>query len=861
MGRKLVVFADGTGNSAASAFKTNVWRLYQALDLSTKDQLAAFDDGVGTSSFKPLRYLGLAVGVGVKRNVITLYKFLCQNYQNGDDIYGFGFSRGAFTIRLLSGLIESEGLVVFDNNIEQLDRNAVAAYRAYRREHFRIRHWFVFWVPLGRFLRDKFIARWNRFTGSPTYLEVCIETEKAGRKKIDIKFLGVWDTVAAYGLPIDELTRAVDEWVFPMSFASRVLSCRVRFARQALSLDDERRTFFPIPWDETTEPPIALAPGQRRSIPNDTKLLQVWFPGVHANVGGGYPDDGLAHVSLCWMIGEVAVLGLKFKPWIVAGYDAIATMSGRIYDSRAGFGALYRYQPRDAGKLMNPGTIRRPTLIEPIIDGSVVMRLAYGNDLYAPISLPETVQVLVPDQTLIPFAGFPPTPAFHQAMAQFIVPSIPDKLPLPAGQKRNLAAKKTELLNAVAMLTKAGGVHDRGPWVELVRDTVWWRRVFYFVSLDLALLVFLYPLLGNYLHIRVTDVLDPRLRGPFAILFSIINGFLPAFAAPWVTAFINHSTIASLIGLGIIASLWASRSLQIRIHDRARAAWNAEIRSNPVGIQVIRRARQSHAATCGFIVFLVLELLALAFQARHVLIYSFAIVTVIFFFLRIWEARRGNPSGDATPTGIWRLARLLRTWPLALCLYWVIAERVFPAVFLVASALVILLVSNRTIFDAESSAGMFCSRHSSANNLFWTSDPCWDSGFILQEGAHYYIQIAVDEPWVDQDVATDVEGFTTNFRHFLDIPLRRWWGENWFKPIARIGETGNDEYVLDAIYPPPATGILIAEITARSSGELYLYVNDSALAVPPWVGHFYLNHRGSAAVIVKRVSVSPLTEP
>src|SRR5215212_5274749 len=109
--RNLIVLSDGTGNSAATPFKTNVWRLYQALQLTDGSQVAVFGDGVGTSNVKFLRVLGLALGIGVKRNVLNLYKFLCRNYNSGDRIWAFGFSRGAFTIRVLVGLIHHEGLV------------------------------------------------------------------------------------------------------------------------------------------------------------------------------------------------------------------------------------------------------------------------------------------------------------------------------------------------------------------------------------------------------------------------------------------------------------------------------------------------------------------------------------------------------------------------------------------------------------------------------------------------------------------------------------------------------------------------------------------------------------------------------
>ncbi|WP_234833899.1 DUF2235 domain-containing protein (plasmid) [Sinorhizobium meliloti] len=125
MQKNIVLLADGTGNSASKLFKTNVWRLYEALDLNNQDQIASFSDGVGTSSFKPFEIIGLALGFGVKRRVIGFYKFLSLNYQPADRIYAFGFSRGAFIIRVLVGLVAREGLVDFQSH-EELDRKHYA---------------------------------------------------------------------------------------------------------------------------------------------------------------------------------------------------------------------------------------------------------------------------------------------------------------------------------------------------------------------------------------------------------------------------------------------------------------------------------------------------------------------------------------------------------------------------------------------------------------------------------------------------------------------------------------------------------------------------------------------------------------
>jgi type VI secretion system (T6SS) phospholipase Tle1-like effector len=135
MPKNIVPLSDGTGNSSAKLFTTNVWRLYQALDLGDPAlQVGFYDNGVGTSSFKPLAILGGIFGYGLKRNVIALYSFLCRNYHphEGDRIFGFGFSRGAFTIRIVAGLVAHEWLVPYTGDEAKLARNAKAAYRQYR---------------------------------------------------------------------------------------------------------------------------------------------------------------------------------------------------------------------------------------------------------------------------------------------------------------------------------------------------------------------------------------------------------------------------------------------------------------------------------------------------------------------------------------------------------------------------------------------------------------------------------------------------------------------------------------------------------------------------------------------------------
>src|SRR5262245_41310373 len=96
--KRIVVLSDGTGNAAASVWRTNVWRVFELLNLTGRDQVAKYDDGIGSSAFKPMALLAGAFGWGLKRNVIDLYKFACRNYAPDAQIFAFGFSRGALTV-------------------------------------------------------------------------------------------------------------------------------------------------------------------------------------------------------------------------------------------------------------------------------------------------------------------------------------------------------------------------------------------------------------------------------------------------------------------------------------------------------------------------------------------------------------------------------------------------------------------------------------------------------------------------------------------------------------------------------------------------------------------------------------------
>jgi hypothetical protein len=157
--RQIVVLADGAGN-AFTKQQSNIWRLQNALDLTQPDQIACYIPGVGTSGFKPWATVDAATGVGVPANVRKAYEFLCRNWREGDEIYMFGFSRGAFTIRTLIGMMHHEGLVATQSDdgelipLPDLRAQIKAAWRSYRAKTapFALRKMSPL-IPAVRFLR------------------------------------------------------------------------------------------------------------------------------------------------------------------------------------------------------------------------------------------------------------------------------------------------------------------------------------------------------------------------------------------------------------------------------------------------------------------------------------------------------------------------------------------------------------------------------------------------------------------------------------------------------------------------------------------------------------------------------------
>lgn len=378
--KNIVLCSDGTGNSGGKERGTNVWAVFNAVwrhpdangELPDRTQVTFYDDGVGTQNFFAFKLLGGAFGWGYSRNIRDLYRALVSAYEPGDSVYLFGFSRGAYTVRCLAGLILAKGILnrhAFTSS-KDLDYAVWAVFRAYRDGYKSCA------AKLRRWLRPGYA---KAYAGYRTGKEIHHFVPPKPPDTAPRFFIGVWDTVDAVGLPFDGLSDALD-WVVRFRFPDQILHENVEKACHAIAIDDERRTFWPVMWNEGDEP-------------NAARIEQVWFPGVHSNVGGGYPKDQMAMVSLDWMMAKAEKEGLLFYKDVRAGVREAANAHGKQYDSRAGLAAYYRYKPRVIKQICDSAK-PRVKIDKPKIHMSALRRAARATAGYAPAGIPEDIAVV-----------------------------------------------------------------------------------------------------------------------------------------------------------------------------------------------------------------------------------------------------------------------------------------------------------------------------------------------------------------------------------------------------------------------------------------------------------------------------------
>ena len=790
--KAILLFSDGTGNSSAKLFKTNVWRLYEAVELGpappgAQVQIAFYDNGVGTSGFRPLALLGGIFGWGLKRNVLRLYTFLCRNYRKDDKIYAFGFSRGAFTIRILVALIARQGILTGHKDAD-LAYLVHDAYRDYCRNNFP-RRWPEFLIRGIRGVRDAYIGLKRTIRGQLRY-------RQTKRLYEDVEFVGVWDTVSAYGGPFAELTRGIDDWVWPLSLPNYRLSARVRRARHALSLDDERDAFWPLLWDEHLEEEQSrnggeffyqdkdgqLQTGTRPVIRN--RLRQVWFAGVHSDVGGGYPDESLSYTSLTWMMDELKD-DLRFIPQFVDRAAALANPLGPIHDSRGGPAAYYRYQPRKIAAFLDPPDRTTVSLRDPgakgdrdhgllkrvLVHESVLARIASGVDNYAPSALPET---------FIPILSTGPV------------------------SRSALSNANLEALTRTHAERKCRYERQENEW-----DGVWKRRFTYFLTVFATLLLLALPWIP-WLSSLDDICSDDRCFAPEISNTALI--LLPETFRGWLTPWAERpiGTLALLVV--IMGLIWSGGRAERRFRDDVRQSWedfrngNCEAGSPPSPTQ-LRRWRESDG-------------------------YQFALFDLKWRFLPLI-------------CGIGALVAIL-----------------YAGVVLFTQAAYAVVEPHSYFCEPEKAA---------SNPNFQVQKWCNDTGQDVASLQSYRLALTPKEGWNDgwnrilwfdtDEIPADPRGVTEETRPMmLGRPLKRVTKARWLQPVVEIRAeqtgrlarwqwlVGDDIELREVHFRPQKDGTYLSdELCSRRSGRVYLFANDAAPVLLPFL---YWNNGGSAHVTV-----------
>ena len=333
--KRIVICCDGTWNAPdekeGDALSTNVVKMAHAVcpidDAAGVHQVVYYHRGVGTN-WGADHLVGGALGIGLSNNIEDAYRFLVDNYVNGDELYLFGFSRGAYTARSLAGLIRNCGI------LKKVDSDKIhRAYEIYR----------------------------SKGEADAPDAQAAQEFLDQHSKKVDkIKFIGVWDTVGALGIP--GLLHFVGKELF--EFHDVKLSSIIENAYHALAIDERRQPFQPSLWEKD-------------QADEHQTMEQVWFAGVHSNVGGGYSECGLSDIAFDWMAKKARACGLALDQAYIDRHIK-PDCGGQLRDSLTLFYRLFGNGQRSLGG--NPKTNEK-------LHQSVVDRLERNDPRYRPANI------------------------------------------------------------------------------------------------------------------------------------------------------------------------------------------------------------------------------------------------------------------------------------------------------------------------------------------------------------------------------------------------------------------------------------------------------------------------------------------
>ncbi len=561
-------------------------------------------------------------------------------------------------------------------------------------------------------------------------------------------------------MPVEEMTHGISQWLFPLSLPSCDLDKRVVRACHALSIDDERTTFHPTLWDESDEAPLeARADGKRYLV--DERISQVWFVGVHSNVGGGYPDDSLAQIPLIWIMSEAANAGLTFKsrpeasPQTLGHPQTAEDKDGRIYDPRSGLGGYYRYGPRDIYALGKELLSRKGGAVAPRIHESVLARIKNYAHLYAPTGLPANYEVVTSSGEV-----------------------------LPAAQNR---------------YEKPDQAIFRARIQEKVWNTIWWRRIVYFLTVGVTIYLLAFPLMRALP--RTKEFESPLRWVSDAVRF--VGAFLPGVADTWVNGYARDPLQFLGVAIAVGALTWWGSWLAGRIQNNMGIYWfrslNSLIPATGMPNDIIFRLRTSRwyrALHNGFKKYFAPAIFAVLFAYLGLAFASHAL-----FNIQDYAGLVCRDNGTAGGLGLGEKKQLAAFQPSNLCQDMKVSVE--------KDAKYLLTIKGTKSFR--------------------------DGGIEASKGIYF-----LDPP-----------GFFPKLLMLAGIPLRRELMRPWFRIVARFGSKGGEETFLDPD-PDSKDGSIAEVIHATRNGELYLFVNDAVVGIPGLYGLFYGNNHGTAEVTITR---------
>jgi hypothetical protein len=544
---------------------------------------------------------------------------------------------------------------------------------------------------------------------------------------------------------------------------------------------------------------------------------------MHADVGGGYPDESLSYVSLLWMMEEAERAGLRTLKVIKDRIVALASSYGPIHDSRGGAGAYYRYQPRKIAAWLDPVDPKTLSLRDPAITDSrgrsrgllctvkvhesVINRIANGTDRYAPITLPKTLEIVPP-----------------QLEGENIAQADNEMADRPADS----TAPKPMVSQSVRTRLLADGAGEaRAKVTEPIWNYVWWRRLTYFATLAATLLLLILPMIVG--RLPPPPILEDG-RAGIGRIIGLLTLVLPAFAAGWVEVYADNPFYFLVFVATIFALLKIGKRLERRLRDEARRMWKAategELRPEPRAswVQNLRNGRG----------------------------YQRFIQRFKWYFLPDWIVAP--------------LLVALMFW-VALAVY---AQMRLP--FLEHDAWVCQAANGVRQITTE-------------RRDFRTRDICSGSFGLVTATERYIVTFDVVDAWSDSTVATSPKGLGVGDSPwgfgYVAAPFRRVIDAHYLQPVLEIRPIGREDHLTKniQIYPLAVDAVgnsatlYRAEFRAALDGELFLFANDAMIPLTASVWgkygyrHFYEesgsdtrpgNH-GTACVTVERASAGERT--